>query len=912
MELKVGSRLAHFEILGLLGAGGMGEVYRAMDTKLRREVAIKVLPPQFAEQSDRLARFEQEAVLLASLNHPHVAAIYGVEHVEGVPFLELELVEGPTLADRLISGAIPVPEAIKIAGQIADALEAAHEKGIVHRDLKPANVKLTSDGKVKVLDFGLAKAFGPEQTARLSGATRVGAAAVTEPRGHNTQAGLVMGTASYMSPEQAEMSGIDIDTRSDIYTLGVLLYEMLTGKRLFDGKSDAHVLVHVMEQEPDWSKLPPLPNGVQALLERCLQKDPAQRLRDIGDVRIQLQASLTHPIKPRAGAASRNATARRWLWPAFGVVGTVIAAIVVGVLMRPHRAPVVAADAVRFDIGRPEGQSSPFIAISPDGRRVEFSAKRPDGTSQVWVRSLATQEARPLDAGIVDDALPFWTADSRYVVFSGQGKIRKVDVACGPAQLLGNTKTIVVGGFTSKDDRLVYSDAGVGLMTVPSAGGTPMPVSLYSRGESAGFLTPSPLPDGNFVYCQCGGTRERGIYVATPGAGEPRKILPDVSIVQYAPSPDPDLGYVLFLRGGGVPGDSGTLMAQAIHPRQLRLLGDPIAIAERVRGFSASNTGVLVYGMDSLGVPSGIPGILQGQLTWFDRQGRVLSTVGEPGVYRILALSPDAQLVALERAEPASQNVDIYVFEFARGVNNRFTFDPARDVQPVWSPDGTSIVFSRLNGGVSEWYRRAANLAGEEELLFRARDLGVVSSISPDGRFVLFTGPLPGPADIQAVDLSKVLEAREPIPLVTSEFNEANARFSPDGRWFSYASNESGAPEIYVRPFNANAAPGAPLSTGGRAMVSKGGATFGGAIWRGDGKELFYLASDGTLMSVPVSTEPTFSVGGPPRALFKVASNILFFDASRDGERFLVPVPQGAGASPPPYKVVLNWTSTLK
>ncbi len=319
MELKVGSRLAHFEILGLLGAGGMGEVYRAMDTKLRREVAIKVLPPQFAEQSDRLARFEQEAVLLASLNHPHVAAIYGVEHVDGVPFLELELVEGPTLADRLISGPIPVPEAIKIAGQIADALEAAHEKGIVHRDLKPANVKLTPDGKVKVLDFGLAKAFGPEQTARLSGATRIGAAAVTEPRGHQTQAGLVMGTASYMSPEQAE--GKPVDKRTDVWSFGVLLYEMLTGKRLFDGKSDAHVLVHVMEQEPDWTKLPPLPNGVQALIERCLQKDPAQRLRDIGDVRIQLQASLTHPIQPRAGASPRNATARRWLWPVLGVVG---------------------------------------------------------------------------------------------------------------------------------------------------------------------------------------------------------------------------------------------------------------------------------------------------------------------------------------------------------------------------------------------------------------------------------------------------------------------------------------------------------------------------------------------------------------------------------------------------------------
>src|SRR5262249_15164215 len=301
-------------------------------TKLRREVAIKVLRPQFAEQSDRLARFEQEAVLLASLNHPHVAAIYGVEHVDGVPFLELELVEGPTLADRLISGPIPVPEAIKIAGQIADALGAAHEKGIVHRDLKPANVKLTPDGKVKVLDFGLAKAFGPEQTARLSGATRVGAAAVTEPRGR-TQAGLVMGTASYMSPEQAE--GQPVDKRTDVWSFGVLLYEMLTGKRLFDGKSDAHVLVHVMEQEPDWSKLPPLPSGVQALMERCLQKDPAQRLRDIGDVRIMLQASLTHPVQTREASARRAAGSRRWLWPAVAAAA-IVTAMIIGVLAWPR------------------------------------------------------------------------------------------------------------------------------------------------------------------------------------------------------------------------------------------------------------------------------------------------------------------------------------------------------------------------------------------------------------------------------------------------------------------------------------------------------------------------------------------------------------------------------------------------
>jgi len=686
---------------------------------------------------------------------------------------------------------------------------------------------------------------------------------------------------------------------------------MLTGKRLFDGKSDAHVLVHVMEQEPDWSKLPPLPAGVQALMERCLQKDPAQRLRDIGDVRILLQASLSHPI--RAVAARRAPGTPHWLWPTVAT-GVVLGAIAIGVLVWPRSAPIVRADAIRFDISRPDGQSSAFIAISPDGRQLAFGVAQPDGSSQIWVRSLATQEARPLEGATAVEGLPFWSHDSRYIVFSSSGKIRKVDAAGGPAQLLGDVQTVVLGGFWSQDDRIVYSDGGVGAMQLPSSGGTPAPLPADAGGGDAGPVTLSALPGGNFVYCVClGATRERGIFVATPGAGAPRKILPDVSLVQYAPSPDPDLGYILFLRGGLGVGDTGTLMAQPVHPRQLRLLGDPVAIAERARGFSASDTGVLVYSVDSSVVPSGIPGILRGQLTWFDRQGHVVSTVGEPGIYRILALSPDEQRVALERADPVAQSIDIYLFEFARGVNNRFTFDPGRNVQPVWSPDGTQVMFARLDGGTSTWYRRAANLAGEEELLFRAPGSGVLSAISPNGRFLLFTGPLPGPADIQAVDLSRVAEAREAIPLVsTTGFNKANARFSPDGRWFAYASNESGSTEIYVRPFNPSAAPGAPLSVGGQVMISKGGATFGGAIWRADGKELFYLAADGTVMAVAVTTEPTFSVSGPPKALFKVPQGILFFDVSRDGERFLMPVPEGAGTSAPPYKVVLNWTSTLK
>jgi dipeptidyl aminopeptidase/acylaminoacyl peptidase len=597
----------------------------------------------------------------------------------------------------------------------------------------------------------------------------------------------------------------------------------------------------------------------------------------------------------------------------------VVVAAVIAVLALPRSVPLAPADAVRFDIARPEGESSPVVAISPDGRRLAFIATRADGTPQMWVRSLATQEARPLEGAKSVTGLPFWSADSRYLLFSADGKLRKIDAAGGPAQPLADVQTIAIGGSASKDDKVLYSDVGVGIFEVPSAGGTPHELIsgavVQNRG---GFVTPSLLPSGDFVYCRCaavGTTSDSGIYMAARNGGVPRKVLPDSSsLVQYAPSPDPDLGYLLFVRRGNSDfRDPGTLMAQPIDPRQGRLLGDPVAIAEHVSAFSASETGVLVYSVDASIVPTGIPGILRGQLTWFDRAGRVLSTVGEPGVYRIAALSPDGQLVAIERIDTATQNLDIYVFELARGVNNRFTFDAQRDVQPVWSPDGTSVIYTRFQDDQEGyWYRRAANLAGDEELLFRAKGSGAVSSLSPDGRFALFTGPLPGPADIQVVDLAKVLEAREAIPLVTSQFNEVNARFSPDGRWFAYASNESGSYEIYVRPFNPDAPAGTPLSAGGRVMMSKGGATGGGAIWRADGKELFYLALDGTLMSVAVETQPTLRVVGPPAALFKVPRNVLFFDVSPDGDRFLIAVPEGAGTSAPPYKVVLNWTSTLK
>jgi Tol biopolymer transport system component len=631
----------------------------------------------------------------------------------------------------------------------------------------------------------------------------------------------------------------------------------------------ADTRVPVMQQEPDRSNLPPLPSQ----------------------------------------SAGRPTTAPRWLWPAVAVIAVAAIALVIAEIFRSPPAPVAANDAMRFDIAGGTGPAGTFVVISPDGRRVAFAGARQGSSVEIWVRSLETQEASPLGATFTDlGGWPFWSADSRYIIFSDRGKLRRVDTSGGPAQLLGDVGTPVSGGFTTEDGRLVYSEIGGGVWETSFAGGTPVPLDLGPNRAAA--RTPSVLPDGSVVYCQCGEADEFGIYLATPGAGAPRRLLPERSGVQYAPSSDPELGYLLFVRYLQTRGE-GTLMAQAIRPRELRLIGDPVAIAENVRVFSASDTGVLVYsGGESTFVPA-MPGFVQGQLTWFDREGRIVSTVGEQGVYRELVLSPDQQHVAVTRADPTTRGIHIHLLELARGVSSRLTSAAAGETSPVWAPDGASVIFARWDSsGTVEWYRRATSLAGGEELVFQALDSSVPTGISPDGRFTLSYSPS-ARADIKAVDLTRVAEAREPVSLVSSQFNELYARFSPDGRWFAHASNESGTNEIYVRPFNPDAGPSAP-SADGRVLVSKGGATFGGAIWRADGTELFYVSRDGTVMVVPVSIEPTFSVGSAPQALFKLPAPVVFFDVSQDGERFLIAVPDVAAASPPPYRVIVNWTSTLR
>jgi Tol biopolymer transport system component len=905
MPIQPGNHLGPYEILAAIGAGGMGEVYRARDSKLGRDVALKVLPDGFARDAERMARFQREAKFLASLNHPNIASVHGLEDSGATSALVMELVEGPTLADRIKAGPIPIDEALPIAKQIAEGLEYAHERGIVHRDLKPANIKVTPDDAVKILDFGLAKTME-------AGAASFGDA-TTSPTISEiaTQSGILLGTAAYMSPEQAK--GRPVDRRVDIWAFGCVLYEMLTGKRPFRGESVTDTLAALLRADPDWSLLPAAtPARVRVLLQRCLQKDPKQRLRDIGDARISLEEVLSGAPDASFGAATHPA--KKWrMWLLGGVAGVFIVATAVLAFLYFRQKPST-TQSMRFEIPLP-GKTS-FAggpSVSPDGHKVAFILAGVDGQSRLWVRSLDTLEVRPFEGTEGASGWPFWSPDSGSVAFTVGGQLLKVDISGGPPQVLCDSRSVILGGTWLPDRRILFSDGGQ-LMQVADSGGAP------SRIGPAGAGFPTALPDGRHLIYGIGppGTENSGIYVvsldAKPGDPPTKKLLPDASITAYTPSADSALGYLLFLRVYTAGGSKGTLMAVPFDLRQLALTGEPIPIAEQVTSFSASPTGVLVYwsGSSTAGGPA--RGNIQGQLTWFDRTGKVLGTIGDPGVYRTLAISPDGRRVAFERADPQNfAHRDIWLYDSARGVSTRFTFDSGWDGNPVWSPDGSYIAFGgeKPDNGIFNLYQKTSNLTGEEELLFKSGVHKIPSGWSPDGRFLLFFNPV-GATHVWVLPLNGTAASRKPFPLEQSDFAQAAGRFSPDGRWIAYQSNESGKDEIYVRPFDAPAAAGSPsaarTAVTGKWMVSKDGGTL--PLWRGDGKELFYLSANGMAMAVDVNTTGVFQAG-IPKPLFKVPSGLVYWDATSDGKRFLMPVPAATDASAP-LTVVLNWQAGLK
>jgi len=920
MALAAGTRLGPYEILSALGAGGMGEVYRASDTSLRREVAIKVLPAVFASDPERLARFEREAHVLASLNHQNIAAIYGLERSGDVRFLVLELVEGPTLADRLASGPVAIPDALRLGTEIAAALEAAHEKGVIHRDLKPANVKLTSGGTVKVLDFGLAKTLSEAEPA-----DRTHSPTMTQ---QHTRAGVLLGTAAYMSPEQA--AGQPVDRRADVWAFGVLLYELLTGRPTFDGKTVSHIIVHVMEQEPDWAALPAaLPPGVRELIERCLQKDATQRPRDMGDLRLQLRtlatraASAKSAVTPPLRGQPPGGRRRTWLaWAVAGIATGVAASAMAVVYFRAKPAGI--AGTLRFEIAQPGNASTTsFLSLSPDGRKLAFVAQATDGVPTLWVRSLDTLDARPLAGTERVEGVPAWSRDSRDLAFVSEGKLKKIDTTGGAPQTLCDTPPGAFAGLWTTDNRIILGARG-GLFQVAAGGGAPSPLIAQHSSSGEFYIPSSLLPDAHhFIYSRAGNSPESdGTYVGSldgkPEASGPKRLLAEAGAV-YAPSPDPAMGYLLFVRASPSPKmqvPSGTLMAQPLDLRTLALMGEAVPIAEQVPlvGFSASETGVLAYGtgVAAIVLPRrGNP--FRGQLTWFDRQGKVLSTAGEPDTYAMLTLSPDATRVSATVVDFLKSASDIWLLELTRGVTTRFTFGPARNQTAIWSPDGDRLVFAADRAGHFDVYQKPSNGSGSEVLLLKSDEDKGPDDWSRDGRFLAYrSAHATGDSDIWVLPMadagSPAPSSHPPFVFLRTPFNERGARFSPDTRWIAYLSNESGKDEVYVRSFDPSAAPGA-TPAGGKWLVSKGGG--GGVIhWRADGKELFYLAPDGNVMVVSVKTTPVFEAG-VPTPLFKGSPGVTWWDVSPDGQKLLMPVPEGAN-SQAPYKIVLNWTATLK
>jgi Tol biopolymer transport system component len=873
----------------------MGEVYRATDTNLGRDVAIKVLPPEVAEDAERLGRFKREAYLLASLNHPHIAAIYGLEEADGKPFLALELVEGEDLKERLQRGPIAVDEALEIGEQIAEALEEAHNKGIVHRDLKPANVKLTPDGKVKVLDFGLAKAWAGDAPEGGSSSAALSQSPTLAHTG--TVAGVILGTAAYMSPEQAR--GKPVDRRADVWSFGVLLWEILTGHTLFAGDTVTDVIAAVVTKEPDLDALPEAtPRAVRRLLTRCLRKDPRTRLPDMGAARLELQDALSGTVAEKdaepgvdvsLSAEISRLGRQRWIWASAFAVTAGLAALATALYVTKAAPPLRAA---HFVLDLPDGLVPPDWGppvASPDGSQIVFAASRSDGPAMLWTRALDAPGVRPL-AGTDGAAFPFWSPDGGSIAFFTEGEIRKLSLGNGTVQRIATLpETGNAGGTWGRDGTILFSAGGAGarLYTVSAGGGEVRPLTTHdaSRGETGHWL-PQLLPDGRRFLFVVGGGDNAGLYLASlDRPDERRQIRPGLARSLYAAP-----GRLLFVR-------DGTLLAQPFDLSREEVTGEPVAVSQPVAvwaqqpgfewgWFSASASGTLTYleGHLSRGFA----------LTWFDRKGSRLGTVGKPDAYGQIALSPDGRRVAVERTDAGAS--DIWTVDLARGVATRVTLDPASEVDPVWAPDGRELLFASTRDGTARVYRKALEGDAPPSPLAEVSGAAYPECWSAPANAILY-------GQGQAIGILSPDGDAEPETIMKKDFQIDEPQISPDGRWLAFISQESGQWEVYVEPFR---------EEGERVRVSTEGG--GQPKWRGDGRELFYVSPDGRLMAVDVQTKSGRIEVGLPVALFPgvIADPIRdHYAVTADGQRFLVPVPVESDTGTRLH-VVTNWTSLLK
>jgi len=873
MALAVGARRGPYEITATIGAGGMGEVYRARDTKLERDVALKILPEAFARDPERLARFEREAKTLAALNHPHIAHIHGLEESDGVPTLVLEFVDGPTLADRIAQGPIPIEEALTIARQIAEAVEAAHEQGIIHRDLKPANIKVRIDGTVKVLDFGLAKALDPTS----AGAADVSASPTITAAAPMTAAGVILGTAAYMSPEQAR--GQAVDRRTDIWAFGCVLFEMIAGRRVFSGATNSDTIAAVLERSPDWTALPPAtPAFVRHTLARCLEKDPKRRWRDIGDVRVELDE--VEAWRPQSDSASPKTSRapERAAWALLVLLAGVLAAVVTPVF---RKAP--AAAEIRFDLLFPRGVAADFaqLAISPDGQQIVVAPSFGiQGTTPLWLRPLASTSGRLL-TGTEGAIFPFWSPDGRSIGFFSDQKLKRLDVNSQAIQILADAR-VARGGAWQADGTILFAPNAAGpLFRVPATGGEATVATRLETGQSD-HRAPFILPDGkHFLYYARGAPEIRGVHVARLDGTETTRLLDADGAAVYARS-----GHLLFPR-------QGELLAQSFDATGLTLAGEAFRVADGVSvnpgislaSLSASASGPIAYGTDS---------IRRTQFTWFDRSGRRLETVGPPD-QRSLAnpsASPDGNRIAFSRV--IGGNWDVWLIDM-QGAVGKFTSALSLDFNPVWSPDGRHIFYQ---SGGSTIYSRSVSEGTPEQALLRERTMIYPSDVSPDGSVLLYTRAAGLSTDLWYMPLGA---DRTPHPFVQSPFQDRDGQFSPDGKWVAYQSNEAGHFEIYLQPF-----PG----PGERIQVSAGGGQQ--VRWARNGSELFYIAADQRLTSVRVTFGANGKlVLGTPVALFRTESDSQFWTrqqyvVSPDGQRFLINAATDA-IDPPSITLILNW-----
>ena len=885
--MQPGSRLGPYSIVAPLGAGGMGEVFRATDTRLGREVALKRLPEAFASDPDRLARFEREAKLLASLSHPNVATLFGLEEIEGERLLVMELVPGEDLSERLRRGAVPVDEALRVARQVAEALEAAHDKGIVHRDLKPANVKLTPDGTAKVLDFGLAKAWSDDPAGSSPQLSQSPTLAHT-----GTAAGVILGTAAYMSPEQAR--GKAVDRRADVWAFGVVLFEMLSGRKLFDGETVSDVVAAVLTREPDFTALPPgTPASVLELLNRCLVRDPRNRLQSIGDARIVLQEAELASSSPRLargpGAEPRpSLTARRTAWLPWAV-----AALLALALAALWRRPLPGPDTISAAIPAPPGTGFDVrgrgpgpVAFSPDGSRVAFAAQEKELVTRLYVHTIADGKVATYP-GSEGAQYPFWSPDGRWIAFFSRsdGTLKRVPVD-GGAPLTICRSLNGKGGSWGRDDVIVLApSSGTALFRVSAAGGEPQPLTKLEDPFNS-HRHPRFLPDGRrFLYLARAPRDASVIVLASVDGQAPREVLRAASQAEYAS------GHLLFVR-------ESVLMAQPFDLERGATSGPARPVADGVleiqaaafSAFSASGTGRLAYHSGEIQAPV--------QIELRDRKGALVERLGRPGYYRSPTFSPDGKRISTAGyPEGAADNYDVWLIEPRRDPS-RLTVEPTEETESVWAPDGRTLYYSTNPNGPHDIYRKSLSGAGQAEPVVVAPGLQKPSSVSPDGRYLVFN------SEENERNVFKVLElgSGQVRTLREGPFSSGHGVVSPDGRFVAFESDESVRTEVFVTSFP---------QTGRSWLVSSDGGRY--PSWRSDGREIVYSALDGRIMAVALTTDTDGIRVGQATPLFRTVApqrDYREWGLSPDGQRFAV-VPTGVFEAKNDLRLLVNWPARL-